>query len=58
VALDWKETGGPQVTTPTHQGFGGRVIRHLAVHEPSGTVNLAYEPDGVRCRLEFTAASA
>ena len=57
VMLDWKENGGPPVKEPSRQGFGGRVIRHLAVHEPSGAVSVAYEPDGVRARLAFGVAA-
>ena len=57
VTLDWKERGGPPVSQPSHQGFGGRVIRHLAVHEPSGAVSVVFEPDGVRARLAFGAAA-
>ena len=57
ITLDWKEKGGPLVSQPTRQGFGGRVIRHLAVQESDGAVSLFYEPDGVRCRLAFSAAA-
>src|SRR5258706_4798769 len=46
VTLDWKEEGGPNVTTPTREGYGARVIRHLGVRQPGGTVSLKYEPDG------------
>lgn len=57
VTLDWKEKGGPPVSEPSRHGFGGRVIRHLAVREASGAVSVLYEPDGLRCRLAFGIAA-
>ncbi len=29
LILLWTETGGPPVKAPTHQGFGGRVIKGM-----------------------------
>jgi PAS domain S-box-containing protein len=55
VKLDWIEKNGPPVTKPAHEGFGTRVIRHVARRQPGGAVNLAYNPDGVRCCFEFNA---
>jgi two-component sensor histidine kinase len=55
VTLDWKEIDGPPVTPPNREGYGARVIRHLGVRQPGGTVNLKYEPEGVHCRFGFNA---
>ena len=52
-AMEWIETGGPTVSTPTSEGFGGMVIRQSVAREPNGKVTLDYLPAGLRCRLEF-----
>src|ERR1700761_2432547 len=52
-ALEWKESGGPAVTPPTAEGFGGRVIRYSIAHEPHSRIALDYLPDGVRCEFIF-----
>ncbi len=48
IELVWRETGGPHVTEPTKTGLGSRIL------SPGGafrTVDLAYRPEGVVCRL-------
>ncbi len=54
--MDWKEKGGPRVTPPAAEGFGGRVIRHSVAHEPNGHIALDYSPEGLHCRFEFDMA--
>jgi PAS domain S-box-containing protein len=49
----WQESGGPSVSTPTSEGFGGMVIRQSVAREAGGSVTLDYLPEGLRCRLEF-----
>ncbi|MDX8492485.1 HWE histidine kinase domain-containing protein [Mesorhizobium sp. VK22B] len=44
IDLEWKETGGPQVTTPTRQGFGSTLLR--TAFSPNGATELSYEADG------------
>jgi PAS domain S-box-containing protein len=51
LQIDWKETGGPPVETPSRQGFGSRLIR---AGLSAGSSTLDYEPDGLRCRLVAT----
>jgi len=53
LTMVWKETGGPPVSAPTSEGFGGMVIRQSVAREAEGRVTLDYLPDGVCCRLEF-----
>src|SRR5215468_948294 len=55
LRIDWKETGGPQVAAPAREGYGSSVIRDLLPYEVSGTVNLVFEADGVRCTIEMSA---
>jgi PAS domain S-box-containing protein len=52
-AMEWIESGGPQVTPPQSEGFGGRVIRHSVAHEPQGQIALEYPAGGLRCRFAF-----
>lgn len=61
IEVVWRESGGPEVHTPEHRGFGTLAIeRHLA-NTVDGDVELDFDPDGVRCRItvpvtQFVAA--
>ena len=55
LVLLWSEVGGPSVMAPQHSGFGMSTIRDLIPYEFGGTVDLAFAPSGVRCRLEIPA---
>jgi len=55
LILQWSEVGGPSVMAPQHSGFGMSTIRDLIPYEFGGTVDLAFAPSGVRCRLELPA---
>jgi PAS domain S-box-containing protein len=48
----WQETDGPRVEAPRKSGYGTGVVRDLIPYEFGGTVDLAFAPEGVRCRLE------
>ncbi len=52
-AMEWDEVGGPPVTVPSSEGFGGMVIRQSVAREINGRVVMDYLPEGLRCRLEF-----
>ena len=47
----WQETGGPAVSTPSGTGFGSRLITRVLKDDFNGTVEISYEPAGLRCRL-------
>ena len=52
--LLWKETGGPAVTPPTHEGSGTQLLRRgFSGH--TGEVSLSFRPDGVEATLCFPA---
>jgi two-component sensor histidine kinase len=51
--VEWRETGGPPVAKPTQAGFGTSLITELISHELGGSADLAFDPDGVRCRIAF-----
>jgi PAS domain S-box-containing protein len=58
LRIVWRELGGPPVAAPVRSGYGTNLIRDLIPHELGGTVDLAFGPDGVCCRIEipFTPA--
>ena len=51
LELIWSERGGPPVTMPERRGFGTRMIERTLAAEFDGTVDLTFDPDGVRCRV-------
>ncbi len=53
VSFEWKEHGGPTPKPPAKPGFGTRMIKHVAVREKSGRVDIDYLPDGLLCRIAF-----
>jgi len=53
ISLEWMESGGPPVSAPNSEGFGGLVIRQSVARERHGNVTLDYAPEGLRCRMEM-----
>jgi two-component sensor histidine kinase len=51
ILLHWQEKDGPPVKTPSHLGFGSRVIARGLAHELEGMVHLDYRPDGLACTM-------
>lgn len=51
IALDWQEGGGPTVLQPARKGFGTRLLELLVAGELRGSLGLAFEPAGLRCRI-------
>ena len=52
VMLEWRETGGPTVTPPTHEGFGS-ALKNSMVRQIKGTLNRRWEPDGLTAEVVF-----
>ena len=52
LRLVWAESGGPPVSPPTRTGFGTRLIAGGIRRELDGLVDIAFEPDGLCCRLD------
>jgi PAS domain S-box-containing protein len=50
--FSWQEEGGPPVNPPTHQGFGHRVLSHIAQGSSETGVGLMFAPEGVAWRFE------
>jgi two-component sensor histidine kinase len=54
LILRWTETGGPPVKTPTHQGFGGRVIKGM-IEQLKGRTRFDWRPEGLVCEIILQA---
>jgi PAS domain S-box-containing protein len=52
LKLDWREYGGPLVTTPKHKGFGHTVIKKMIEQAVRGTVELTFAEEGLHWSLE------
>jgi PAS domain S-box-containing protein len=55
LAIDWQESGGPQVLPPSQRGYGAAVIGEIIPFELNGKSDLSFARDGVRCRMEIPA---
>jgi two-component sensor histidine kinase len=51
--IEWVERGGPVIDPATRRkrGFGTELIEKIVAHELRNPVDLAFEPEGVRCSL-------
>ena len=52
LAVEWRESGGPPVTTPPRRGYGTRLINGGIGHELGGTVQLDFDAAGLRCTID------
>lgn len=53
VKLRWRERGGPEVSAPTSNGFGTRLIDYSAHDDLGGTLEQTYDPEGLVVSLTF-----
>lgn len=51
LRVNWTERGGPAVTAPNHEGFGRRVIERMVAQKLGGTVELAFDVEGLSWTL-------
>jgi len=51
VALDWHEELGPKVRMRRRRGFGSMVIERNLALALEAKVDLAFDPEGLRCRI-------
>ena len=54
LRLNWEESGGPPVATPTQKGFGSRLLEELIIHDLDGRTKLNYDSSGVSCSITAT----
>jgi two-component sensor histidine kinase len=55
LTLDWVETGGPELTAPSREGFGTTLLRGGA-RQFQGTVDCRFERTGLRCSLSLVVS--
>jgi len=55
LLIEWRETGGPEVSPPTRSGFGQTVISRSLAFAPEGGAEMAFHPSGVVCSLRVPA---
>jgi two-component system, chemotaxis family, CheB/CheR fusion protein len=53
LTIAWRERNGPHITAPPVEGFGTGFVRRSVAHELGGTVELAYEPEGLSGTIIF-----
>jgi len=52
--IRWTETGGPATKTPTHEGFGGRIVKQMIGHL-KGKAHFDWRPEGVVVDISLRA---
>jgi PAS domain S-box-containing protein len=52
LKLDWRESGGPLVTTPNRTGFGHVVIKAMVEQAVKGTVEIIFASEGLIWSLQ------
>jgi two-component sensor histidine kinase len=57
LRIDWQESGGPAVSTPTRTGFGHMVITRLVPRALSGDARLDFLDDGLRWSIKIPAST-
>ena len=53
LIVSWRESGGPSVEMPEHQGFGSRLIQR-AMESGMGKAQLDFHRQGLVCTLEIS----
>jgi len=56
IELRWIESKGPKVPAPKRRGFGSMVIEHNLMRAIEAKVDLAFDPDGLKCRIVVPAS--
>ena len=54
LQIRWTETGGPKVQTPTHKGFGSRIIEQM-ITQQSGQASFDWRTEGLVCEISLKA---
>jgi PAS domain S-box-containing protein len=53
LVIEWEESGGPTVDQPIFTGFGSRLLENGVRQSLKGTVEIVFEPSGVRCTIDI-----
>jgi PAS domain S-box-containing protein len=54
LSLRWIEAGGPTVTSPTHRGFGTRIMENI-IGQLRGEVHFDWRDQGLACEIALLA---
>jgi two-component sensor histidine kinase len=58
LVLHWTETGGPPVKSPTHRGFGTRVMERMIRGQLNGEMRFDRHAEGLACEIALQAVPA
>jgi PAS domain S-box-containing protein len=58
LQLTWSESGGPEVRSPSTQGFGSVIIERSIAHELGGDAELRFERSGLCCHIRIPLPQA
>jgi two-component sensor histidine kinase len=58
IRFSWIERDGPVVAKPVRRGFGTRLIADILAAESGFSVDLDYDPAGLRCVMSIAAGRA
>ena len=53
LKLEWRESGGPPIVSPTHRGFGLRLLSQ-GLDQFAGVVETTFEKTGLICTMKAT----
>jgi PAS domain S-box-containing protein len=56
IDLNWREQNGPKVKARRKKGFGSMVIERNLARSLDAQVDVAFEPDGLRCHIVIPAS--
>jgi two-component system CheB/CheR fusion protein len=51
LVFDWREKGGPSVTSPQRKGFGSELLERTLAFEFKGRTTLTYNASGLHCTI-------
>ena len=57
VTIDWRETGGPAVSTPSRRGFGSRLIERGLARELGSEAQFTFLAEGVWCHIRLPVSA-
>ncbi|HEX2552142.1 MAG TPA: HWE histidine kinase domain-containing protein [Microvirga sp.] len=57
LRLEWRERGGPPVSSPDRRGFGTRLIERSLAQDLGGRVEISFAPEGVVCVVDAPVAT-
>ncbi len=58
INIEWTESGGPPVETPSRRGQGTKFIEKSIAYELKGAATVAFGREGLRAMLNFPSAAA